>query len=151
MHFGQKCHKFKTWVCIMYYIFGCFILIRRSEQRAQGNKQPGQHWNVLNHCIYFAARLRWSQLKRCFCSRFWSTDSSHLTCWYIFLLPPISLSNYPVLPVLLPAGYAGSDCVHQDMLVSEGTAAHPGCGGVSGPLHPCFWPKVQVLCWPGLQ
>lgn len=70
--------------------------------------------------------------------------TSRLTCWCIFPLPPISLSTRPVLPVLLPAGYAGSDRVHQDLLVGEGAAAHAGCGGLPGPLSPRLRPEVQL-------
>lgn len=71
--------------------------------------------------------------------------------WVIFVLTLASLSTTPVLPVLLPAGHAGGHRVHQDKHVSEGTAAHPGSGGLPGSLPARLRPKVRLPRWPPIQ
>lgn len=70
---------------------------------------------------------------------------------HIFYLPPTASLKHAVLPVLLPAGHAGCDCVRQDVFIGEDTAAHPGCSGVLGPLPSHLRPEVRVPRQPALQ
>lgn len=69
----------------------------------------------------------------------------------LFLLTLASFSSTQVLPLLLPAGHAGGHHVHQDMHVSEDTAAYPGRGGLSGSLSACLCREVILPHWPPVQ
>lgn len=76
----------------------------------------------------------------------WSASSPALN-----IPPNLSLCARAVLPVLLPAGHAGSDRVRQDQLVGEVPAAHAGRGGLLGALPRRFHLEVLLPRQPALR